>query len=252
MVTATADGALAATELEKYVESKRQELGIRPTAPNVKIADSGTRNHGEINELFDEKTVGELGLLFSKMESRLLLKLHLDHRPVSKELEAFIRSLAGLTDKLAVAVAEDAGKESDLPCVRVCREDGTATGLAFHGVPGGHEFTSFVLGLYNAAGPGQMILKDVKERIKQISEPVDMKIFVTLSCTLCPDLVKAAQRIAAENPKVTAEVYDIRHFEELRIKYQIMSVPCILLNHKDLIFGKKTMEQLLDILEKGN
>ena len=249
VVTATADGALAATELEKYVESKRQELGIRPTAPVMKTME--THSHGEVGELFDEKTVEELTALFSKMESRLLLKLYLDHRPVSKELEAFIRSLAGLTDKLVVTVAEDSSTESYLPCVRVCREDGTTTGLAFHGVPGGHEFTSFVLGLYNAAGPGQMILREIKERIKNITEQVDLKIFVTLSCTLCPDVVKATQRIAAENPNVTAEVYDLRHFEALKDRYKIMSVPCILLNNRDLLFGKKTLEQLLGHIENA-
>ena len=27
--------------------------------------------------------------------------------------------------------------------------------MILHGVPGGHEFTSFVLGLYNASGKGQ-------------------------------------------------------------------------------------------------
>jgi thioredoxin reductase (NADPH) len=34
-------------------------------------------------------------------------------------------------------------------------------GLAFHGVPGGHEFTSFVLGMYNASGPGQAMDEDI-------------------------------------------------------------------------------------------
>ena len=249
VVTATADGALAATELEKYVEAMGQALGIRPTAPTRPEKEEGSTKDKEVGELFDEKATEELTGLFSKMERRLLLKLYLDHRPVSGELETYIRTLERMTDKLSVAVAEDSSTEPYLPCVKVCREDGTATGLAFHGVPGGHEFTSFVLGLYNAAGPGQLILRETVERIKKLSEPVDLKIFVTLSCTLCPDLVKAAQRIAAENPKVTAEVYDLRHFEELKERHQIMSVPCVLLNNKKLFFGKKTIEQLLDLIE---
>lgn len=251
VVTATADGALAATELEKYVESMRQKLGLRPTTPMSKKPERENTSHGDVGELFDEKTVEELTKLFSKMDSSLLLKLYLDQRPISKELDVYIRSLAGLTDKLSVTVAEDSSTEPCLPCVKICREDGTASGLAFHGVPGGHEFTSFVLGLYNVAGPGQLILREIKDRIKNIREPVDMKIFVTLSCTLCPDLVKVAQQIAAENPHITAEVYDIRHFEELKTKYQIMSVPCILLNQKNLVFGKKSVEQLLDLIEKN-
>ncbi len=252
VVTATADGALAATELEKYVAERHRKMGIRPTVPIQTAKKTEIPSHGTVGDLFDGQMVEELMGLFSKMEGQLLLKLYLDGRPVSGELETFVRTLASLTDKLSViSVTDEEEKmsESDTPCVKVCLEDGAETGLAFHGVPGGHEFTSFVLGLYNVAGPGQLIIREVKERITSITQPVDLKIFVTLSCTLCPDLVKAAQRIAAESPNVTAEVYDIRHFEDLKTKYQIMSVPCILLNDQTLTFGKKSMEQLLDLID---
>ena len=135
-----------------------------------------------------------------------------------------------------------------LPCVQVCREDGSCTGLAFHGVPGGHEFTSFVLGLYNAAGPGQALDGDTKAEIQAIGQ-VDMKVLVSLSCTMCPELVTAAQKIAAENPKVTAEVYDLNHYPDLREKYQVMSVPCLVINDSQVTFGKKNVRQLLELLK---
>ena len=137
-----------------------------------------------------------------------------------------------------------------MPYVEVCDIDGTPTGLAFHGVPSGHEFTSFVLGLYNAAGPGQAIDDDTRQRIAAIAEPVDIKILVTLSCTLCPDLVTATQRIAAENPSITAHVYDIQRFEDLKTKYNVMSVPCLLINDEKLIFGKKNIHQILDLINE--
>ena len=128
------------------------------------------------------------------------------------------------------------------------RADGSETGLAFHGVPGGHEFTSFILGLYNAAGPGQAMDEDTRQKIAAISKPTDIKILVTLSCTMCPDLVVAAQRLAAANPHITAHVYDIRHFEDLKNRYKVMSVPCMVVNDRDVFFGKKTIDQLLDLL----
>ena len=127
--------------------------------------------------------------------------------------------------------------------------DGTPTGLAFHGVPSGHEFTSFVLGLYNAAGPGQAIDEDTKRQIEAITEAVDIKILVTLSCTMCPDLVVATQRIAAENPNVTAQVYDVRHFENLKEQYNVMSVPCLVINEEKVLFGKRNIQQILEQLK---
>ena len=75
-----------------------------------------------------------------------------------------------------------------------------------------------------------------------------MKILVTLSCTMCPDLVVAAQRIAAENPHITAHVYDIRHFESLKERYNVMSVPCLVINDDKISFGKKNMDQILQLI----
>jgi thioredoxin reductase (NADPH) len=75
-----------------------------------------------------------------------------------------------------------------------------------------------------------------------------MKILVTLSCTMCPDLVKAAQRIAAENPNITAEVYDIHHFENLKTQYSVMSVPCLVADDGKVSFGKKNIRQVLEFI----
>ena len=52
--------------------------------------------------------------------------------------------------------------------MKVFLTDGTDTGLAFHGVPSGHEFTSFILGLYNASGPGQKIDEQTQKEIENI------------------------------------------------------------------------------------
>ena len=253
VVTATSDGALAATELEKYVAVMHRKTGMRTDVPAPKQSETtmtiGTQEAGKSGELFTTEMRKQLDTVFARMESPLLLKLSLDDRPVSAELEQFITALAALSDRLAVTVAEKSASSQDAPCVSVCKADGTQTGLAFHGVPSGHEFTSFMLGLYNAAGPGQSIDQDTRQRIAAITNKTDMKILVTLSCTMCPDLVVAAQRIAAENQNVTAHVYDIRHFEEIKDRYNIMSVPCLVVNNEQVLFGKKNIQQILALLE---
>jgi thioredoxin reductase (NADPH) len=192
----------------------------------------------------------QLDTVFSRMERSLLLKLYPDNRPVSDELESFMTDLVALSDKLELEVSRKQTNEGFAPCVEVCHTDGTPTGLAFHGVPSGHEFTSFVLGLYNAAGPGQKLDEDAQKQIAAISSKTDIKILVTLSCTMCPDLVVAAQRIAAANPNVTAHVYDIHHFENLKNRYKVMSVPCMVVNDDEVFFGKKNISQILEVLLK--
>ena len=253
VVTATGDGALAATELEKYVAAMQRKTGLRAEAPVPKQdkpqTAAKTQEHVAYDELFTAEMRQQLDTVFGRMEKPLLLKLHLDSRPVSAELEHFITTLAALSDKLDAEVSDRQANENIAPCVEVCFADGTPTGLAFHGVPGGHEFTSFVLGLYNAAGPGQSIDPDIQDAIAQIDQPTDMKILVTLSCTMCPDLVAAAQRIAASNPHVRAHVYDIRHFEDLKNRYKVMSVPCLVVGDEKVVFGKKNIREILDMIQ---
>ena len=77
-----------------------------------------------------------------------------------------------------------------------------------------------------------------------------MKILVSLSCTMCPELVTAAQRIASAHSQITAQVYDINHFPELREQYKVMSVPCLIINDSQVSFGKKNINQLLELLSK--
>ena len=254
IVTATSDGALAATELEKYVATIQQKTGLYAKQPTIKHIEESPVTEENIvhdsNETFTADMKQQLAGIFSKMERKLLLKLFLDNRPVSDELEEFITNLAALTDKLTITVADRNDTTNQAPCVRVFLDDGNDTGLAFHGVPSGHEFTSFVLGLYNAAGPGQQIDEQTHQEIKGVKSSVDMKILVSLSCTMCPDLVIACQRIATLNSNIRAEVYDLQHFEELKRKYNVMSVPCLVINNDKLSFGKKNISQVLDLIKK--
>ena len=257
VVTAVGDGALAATELEKYAAAMQRKTGIKPeqpqsAAPSHSAPAAATEAEeadvsGHKSDLFTPEMLAQLNTVFSRMENNLILELHLDDKPVSQELENYMEELAKLTAKLEVRTAS-----SDLqhkPCVRICRGDGSWTGLAFHGVPGGHEFTSFVLGLYNAAGPGQQLDADVMAEAKAIAKPVDIKILISLSCTMCPDLVTAAQRLATLNDNISAEIYDLNHFPDLRDKYQVMSVPCMIINDGESSFGKKNARQILDLIQ---
>ena len=192
--------------------------------------------------------LAQLHTVFARMAAPLVLRLYLDETPLSAELKQYMEELAAQSSKLTAEIGT-AEEMEHLPCVRVCRPDGSWTGLAFHGVPGGHEFTSFVLGLYNAAGPGQALDEDTRAAIQSVQKPIKLEILVSLSCTMCPELVTAAQRIAAENPHITAQVYGLNHFPDLRERYQVMSVPCLVINDgAQVSFGKKNIRQLLELL----
>ena len=287
VVTATADGAIAAVELERYAKRMSEKTGLMPQRPASYVYEQSTAKTNaasldatapapasakrsadaaaaanavrKSSELFSDATRQQLNVVFGRMSRPVTLALELDDTPLSTELRGFIDALVALSGgKLKSTVVDGEYKKDDtgravfdvdsvLPAARPCVRmvvDGEPTGLAFHGVPSGREFNSFVLGLYNVAGPGQPLGDDLIDRSRSITDPLD--------CTMCPETVLASQRIASLNPAVRAEAYDVAHFPELRDHYGAMSVPCIVITRADgtqqVEFGKKSIPQMLELV----
>jgi len=147
VVTAVSDGAVAATSIERYAADMQRKTGLRPQRPATAPASSGASKASAPSGNARETEGGfltaeqreQLAGVFARMERPLILKAEPDSRPVSEDLRRMLMELAALTDKLTVEWTPPSdGPER--PCVRVLRADGTDTGIAFHGVPGGHEF----------------------------------------------------------------------------------------------------------------
>lgn len=249
VVTAVSDGAVAATSLEKYLGSQYRKLHMKRTyVKKVEPREEPKAEAAKAEEgaFLDDDTRGALKPVLDRFEKPITLRLYKDDSELSYEDEKLLKELASLSDKVSYEMKNaEPGLEHTISIVR---NDGTEAGLYFHGVPGGHEFNSFILAMYNTAGPGQDIGEDNEKRIAAIQDKKGVTIAVSLSCTMCPDLVAAAERIAAASDKVTVHVYDLAHYPDLQNKYNIMSVPCLIVNDKDIHFGKKGVAELLDIL----
>ena len=251
VVTAVSDGAVAATSLEKYLGSQYRKLQLKRTyvkklepkeEPKPEAAPAA-----DDNSFLDADTRAALAPVLGRFTNPITLRLYDDHSDLAREDAEMIKELAGLSDKVSYEVVDSVpGKEHTIAILNDKKEE---TGLRFHGVPGGHEFNSFILAMYNVAGPGQDVGEALQKRIDSIDTPKALTIAVSLSCTMCPDLVAAAERIAADNPNVTVDVYDLAHYPELQKKWNIMSVPCLIVNDKDVHFGKKGVEEILDMLK---
>ncbi len=254
VVTATSDGALAAAAMEKVAATMHEKTGIVPVVPNA-IRKAPEENRASLSEeapsgsFISSEMIPQLNAVFERMGSNLEICVTKNDDAKGIELLSAMNELAALSDKVTVKELEDSSVQ-DLPVARFFK-DGKYTGVGFHGIPGGHEFSSFVLAMYNAAGPGQPIDDADLEAIKAIDKEVNIKVLISLSCTMCPDLVVAAQRIASLNEKVTTEVYDLNLYADLRSQYKVMSVPCLVINDgQDISFGRKNMTELLDHLKK--
>lgn len=102
----------------------------------------------------------------------------------------------------------------------------------------------FIVTLYNAAGPGQAISAEQLAAIEGLTGTKKLQVVISLSCTMCPELVMAAGRLAVENSGIEVDVFDINLFPGLREQHAIMSVPCIIYDGR-VSFGKKNIDELL-------
>ncbi|MBN7773776.1 FAD-dependent oxidoreductase [Clostridium aminobutyricum] len=250
LVTAVSDGAIAATCAEKYLAQKKERLGLSDEEQEVSVLRSET--------FFDEELKEQLVPILERFEKRISLLTFLDETSeFNEELKSFLSEFASLSDKVQIQYlnkGENPEKEKEVhvtlfPAFAILDSDGSYTGVQFHGIPGGHEINSFILALYNAAGPGQTIGAETLEKIQTVKKKVNLKIGVSLSCTLCPDVVALSQLMALKNPLIEAEMIDVSRFPDFKNQYAIMSVPAIVINDDKLSFGKKTLDDLLALME---
>lgn len=254
VVTAVSDGAIAATSLEKHVSALHEELQI----PELRGEEEGVKERPqeaeEVKETDGNFISGEIRAqlkgLFGKFANPVKIKAVLDESKLGKEIEGFLKELMELEGPLSWE-KEAAKKEEIGPYMELVDYSGKETGIRFHAVPGGHEFNSFIVALYNVAGPGQEVDASLKESILSIEKKTNLKILVSLSCTMCPETVMSAQRTAALSDNIEAHMFDLAHYPQLKEKYKVMSVPCLVVNDDKVYFGKKNLEEMTKILSEN-
>lgn len=269
LVTATSDGAIAAVSAEKYLVEYKEAHGIKDEAQyesKEEIAGKSKEHEHHTaastpSSFLTPEIQQQVKTVFEKLTKKLSMVTILDDsNEKTKELYEFVKEVASLSDKielLALAKDEDIEMEKKiklerLPVLALLNENKEYSGVKFLGIPSGHEFNSLIFAIYNLAGNGQALEEATLKRITEIKTPKKIQVAISLSCHFCPEAVIAAQRIAMLNPNVEAEMLDIGLFPELKQKYNIMSVPAIIVNQDQIVFGAQKIEGILEILERDN
>ncbi len=260
IVTAVSDGATAATSAEKYVKSLHSKLEIpafEVSAKEVKHESANKEETSSSNSTHDSSTDDDKFIsdeikeqllpIFAKFESKVIVKAVVDDSDLGFQFKSFIDELEGISDKIVCEVKDIDNNES--PHMELFFGDGKSSGIKFYAMPGGHEFNSFIIALYNVSGPGVTIDSEIQERIKNSNVPLDIKVLITLSCTMCPEVVTSSVKIASLNDNVNTSIIDIGYFQDIKEKYNVMSVPCMIINDDEVHFGKKNISQILDVLK---
>lgn len=208
--------------------------------------------------LLDDELRAQIKNVFGKLTEDLEIVAIVDGgEEKSRELLSLLFDMETLGERVSLTVCEkgtnanaeaDFDKEGRTPAMGLYKA-GVFTGVAFYGVPGGKEMNSFVLGCYNAAGPGQPVDKWTEKKLTKLKKESDLKVFVSLACHHCAATVIGAQHLAAMSPKLTATMIDANLYPDLVETYKIERVPMIVINDEKTLLGEKSMKDLAAILE---
>lgn len=256
LVTATSDGAQAAFNVEKYVAHLKEKLGIE-THHEEKHTTSISH---EQEKLLDSNMVSQLKDVFARFENKIKLVLIKDtDNKKSYEMESMIKELADISTKIEF-ISLNKGENKDIeekikadryPTIGILNNRDEFSGIKYSTLPSGHELNSFILAMYNAAGPGQKISDETIKSIESITDKKSLKIGISLSCTKCPELVQAAQKIAVENSNIDVEIIDVFTFADFKQQYNIMSVPALIVNDGKVYFGAKNIDEILNVMKEN-
>ena len=263
IVTAVSDGAIAATSAERYVIELKEKLGIKDEYEPKKVEkkevkSSDLNNVSKRSKLLNDGLRSQLKGVLARLEKNVTIVSIVDEsNSKSIELRDLILDIADLDERVNAEVynkGENVEVENKIhadkyPVVALLDSDKKYSGVKFHGVPGGHELNSFILAIYNLGSAGQQISEETLNNIKKIDKDINIKVCVSLSCHLCPDVVVSSQRIAIENEKVEAEMIDISNFKEIKDKFKVMSVPAIIVNDEQIYFGAKKIDEIINLIK---
>ncbi len=169
-----------------------------------------------------------------------------------------LNEVAELSEKIKIIEKDLESDKSDAekykvtlaPSFIMLDKDGKYLGVKFNGIPAGHEFNSFINAIVFMSGYDLGFDQTIIDKVKSIKKPVDIKVFVTLSCPHCPGAVTTAQRLAMLNDNIEAAMIESQTFIDLATKYKVSGVPKIVINDKYEILGNQPVEAFLTELEK--
>ena len=172
-----------------------------------------------------------------------------DDSEKSRELQSLLNDIAEQSDKITL-------RESDDPTTRkpsfALNRVGSDMGVAFAGLPMGHEFTSLVLALLQVGGHPSKADPEVLEQVRNLPGEYIFETYISLTCQNCPDVVQALNLMAVLNPRIRHVMIDGALFQDEVNERQIMAVPTVYLNGQVFGQGRMTLEEIVAKLDTGS
>ena len=192
--------------------------------------------------MIDGAMIEQLREYMKRLEKPVGIRLCDKPHDKKDELREMLEAVASTSDKISMSVENlplRSGVSFDIT------SEGKPTGIQFSGIPGGHEFTSFILAILQSGGVPLKLDEGIQNVLKAFPQKMNFETVVSLSCHNCPEVVQALNQFCLLNPEVTHEMIDGGLFPELIEERKIQGVPTVYLNDKQFSSGKMEISDII-------
>jgi alkyl hydroperoxide reductase subunit F len=200
--------------------------------------------------MLDSTLKTQLKAYLEHITQPVVLVAALDDGEKSRELNALLTDIAGLSDLVSFERDDTAGADVRRPSFRIQRRDSDVS-VSFAGLPMGHEFNSLVLALLHVGGHPSKTAQDVIRQVKDLDGDFHFETYFSLSCQNCPDVVQALNLMSVLNPRIRHTAIDGALFPDEVERRQVMAVPSVYLNGEPFAQGRMSLEQILAKVDTG-
>jgi len=210
-----------------------------------------------MEKLLNKDVQNQLRQVFDELKNSVTMVLFTSEEDCEscEQTQKLLTEVSELSDKLSIKVFDLKSEEAKTygiemaPSFVLLDSNDEYKRVKFNGIPAGHEINSFISALVEMSGAESEVPAELLERIQKIDKPVNIKVFVTLSCPHCPGAVQKAHKLAMLNKNVTGEMVEAQTFYELSEKFNVTGVPKIIINDSLELVGNQPIERFLDQIE---
>ena len=225
---------------------------------------SGQQMPGIFEELTNRYSVAQLKsdlvdpvtLLLLKRSSSPILLPGQERSPVADEMyaaEQAVRKLADLSPKI-IADIHNVEEETalakylaveELPMLCVSAQGENR--VRFFGAPIDNLFEGLLKAVRRASTGENEMSVDLLRDLGRLEGNIHLRVFVTPSCPACRPAILSAHCMALASQRIRADVIDATVFIDLAKRFEIHSVPTIVLNDR-LSVGRISDNKLLEVV----
>ncbi len=196
--------------------------------------------------MLEQAIKDQLKTVFGSLKSNFTLQVNADeNHSQKKELTELLEEVASCSDKITTEI-----NHGDNLSFKILKDD-KPLNISFRAVPTGHEFSSLLAAILNADGIGKNLPDEVlSKRIENLNGKIELKSYISLTCTNCPEVVQSLNVMSIINSNITHQIIDGAINQEEVKQLQIQAVPTVYANGEQLHVGRSSLGELLNKLEK--